>query len=140
MNNQLFKKAFLMCSLPNLIKLFCTALIPFTQGATMYISSISLVTLLALFPDQIAIGLRLALISAVVFSWVMVILLSIISIKSEKTLIPLSVFSMILAIFDCVIPMVYSTIEAKIYAIVVSSVIILLNVFFLKNARYNLHK
>lgn len=129
-----------MCSLPNLIKLFCTALIPFTQGATMYISSISLVTLLALFPDQIAIGLRLALISAVVFSWVMVILLSIISIKSEKTLIPLSVFSMILAIFDCVIPMVYSTIEAKIYAIVVSSAIILLNVFFLKNARYNLHK
>lgn len=106
----------------------------------MYISSISLVTLLALFPDQIAIGLRLALISAVVFSWVMVILLSIISIKSEKTLIPLSVFSMILAIFDCVIPMVYSTIEAKIYAIVVSSAIILLNVFFLKNARYNLHK
>lgn len=129
-----------MCSLPNLIKLFCTALIPFTQGATMYISSISLVTLLALFPDQIAIGLRLALISAVVFSWVMVILLSIISIKSEKTLIPLSVFSMILAIFDCVIPMVYSTIEAKIYAIVVSSAIIILNVFFLKNARYNLHK
>jgi hypothetical protein len=129
-----------MCSLPNLIKLFCTALIPFTQGATMYLSSISLVTLLALFPDQIAIGLRLALISAVVFSWVMVILLSIISIKSEKTLIPLSVFSMILAIFDCVIPMVYSTIEAKIYAIVVSSAIILLNVFFLKNARYNLHK
>ena len=129
-----------MCSLPNLIKLFCTALIPFTQGATMYISSISLVTLLALFPDQIAIGLRLALISAVVFSWVMVILLSIISIKSEKTLIPLSVFSMILAIFDCVIPMVYSTIEAKIYAIVVSSAIILLNVFFLENARYNLHK
>lgn len=129
-----------MCFLPNLIKLFCTALIPFTQGATMYISSISLVTLLALFPDQIAIGLRLALISAVVFSWVMVILLSIISIKSEKTLIPLSVFSMILAIFDCVIPMVYSTIEAKIYAIVVSSAIILLNVFFLKNARYNLHK
>ena len=128
-----------MCSLPNLIKLFCTALIPFTQGATMYISSISLVTLLALFPDQIAIGLRFALISAVVFSWVMVILLSIISIKSEKTLIPLSVFSMILAIFDCVIPMVYSTIEAKIYAIVVSSAIILLNVFFLKNARYNLH-
>ena len=95
MNNQLFKKAFLMCFLPNLIKLFCTALIPFTQGATMYISSISLVTLLALFPDQIAIGLRLALISAVVFSWVMIILLSIISIKSEKTLIPLSVFSMI---------------------------------------------
>ena len=140
MNNQLFKKAFLMCSLPNLIKLFCTVLIPFTQGATMYISSISLVTLLALFPDQIAIGLRLALISAVVFSWVMVILLSIISIKSEKTLIPLSVFSMILAIFDCVIPMVYSTIEAKIYAIVVSSAIILLNVFFLKNAKYNLHK
>lgn len=140
MNNQLFKKAFLMCFLPNLIKLFCTALIPFTQGATMYISSISLVTLLALFPDQIAIGLRLALISAVVFSWVMVILLSIISIKSEKTLIPLSVFSMILAIFDCVIPMVYSTIEAKIYAIVVSSAIILLNVFFLKNAKYNLHK
>ena len=129
-----------MCSLPNLIKLFCTALIPFTQGATMYISSISLVTLLALFPDQIAIGLRFALISAVVFSWVMVILLSIISIKSEKTLIPLSVFSMILAIFDCVIPMVYSTIEAKIYAIVVSSAIILLNVFFLKNAKYNLHK
>lgn len=140
MNNQLLKKAFLMCSLPNLIKLFCTALIPFTQGATMYISSISLVTLLTLFPDQIAIGLRLALISAVVFSWVMVILLSIISIKSKKTLIPLSVFSMILAIFDCVIPMVYSTIEAKIYAIVVSSAIILLNVFFLKNARYNLHK
>ena len=129
-----------MCSLPNLIKLFCTALIPFTQGATMYISSISLVTLLALFPDQIAIGLRLALISAVVFSWVMVILLSIISIKSEKTLIPLSVFSMILAIFDCVIPMVYSTIEAKICAIIVSSAIILLNAFFLKNARYNLHK
>ena len=140
MNKRLFKKAFLMCSLPNLIKLFCTALIPFTQGATMYISSISLVTLLALFPDQIAIGLRLALISAVVFSWVMVILLSIISIKSKKTLIPLSVFSMILAIFDCVIPMVYSTIEAKIYAIVVSSAIILLNVFFLKNAKYNLHK
>jgi hypothetical protein len=70
----------------------------------------------------------------------MVILLSIISIKSEKTLIPLSVFSMILAIFDCVISMVYSTIEAKIYAIVVSSAIMLLNVFFLKNARYNLHK
>lgn len=117
--------------LANIVKILCTILIPFTNGATMYLSSYSVVVLLTLFSDQIGFTSRIVLLSMVALLWITIIILSFISVKNREIQMVLSIFSIILAIFDCALPMVFSGVEAKALSLLVSSIIIMLNVSFL---------
>lgn len=117
--------------LANIVRILCTILIPFTNGATMYLSSYSVVVLLTLFSDQIGFTSRIVLLSMVALLWITIIILSFISVKNREIQMVLSIFSIILAIFDCALPMVFSGVEAKALSLLVSSIIIMLNVSFL---------
>ncbi len=124
---------FSLCYTANIVKLVCTLMIPFTNGITMYASSFSVLVLLALFPDQILPAARLVLLSIVAILWILIIVMSIISIRNQKSRIILSILSIIMAIFDCVLPIIFSTTEAKIVSLVLSLIIIILNVSFIAN-------
>ena len=126
-------KVFSLCYLANVVKIICTLMIPFTNGVTMYASSFSILVLLALFPDQILLTTRLVLLSIVAILWILIIVMSIISIRSQKSRIILSILSIIMAIFDCVLPIIFSTMEAKIASLVLSLIIITLNISFITN-------
>ncbi len=126
-------KVFSLCYLANVVKIICTLMIPFTNGMTMYASSFSILVLLALFPDQILLATRLVLISIVAILWILIIVMSIISIRNQKSRIILSILSIIMAIFDCVLPIIFSTMEAKIASLVLSLIIIALNIRFITN-------
>lgn len=126
-------KVFSLCYLANVIKIICTLMIPFTNGMTMYASSFSIIVLLALFPDQILLATRLVLLSIVAILWILIIVMSIISIRNQKSRIILSILSIIMAIFDCVLPIIFSTMEAKIASLVLSLIIITLNIRFITN-------
>ena len=133
-------KAFYLCYFANVVKIICTLMIPFTNGITMYASSFSIPILLALFPDQIPLSTRLVLLSIVAILWMLIIVLSIISIRNQKSRIILSVFSIIIAIFDCVLPIIFSTIEAKISSLVLSLIIITLNISFVTDNVAHINK
>lgn len=126
-------KVFSLCYLANVVKIICTLMIPFTNGMTMYASSFSIIVLLALFPDQILLATRMVLLSIVAILWILIIVMSIISIRNQKSRIILSILSIIMAIFDCVLPIIFSTMEAKIASLVLSLIIIALNVRFITN-------
>ena len=128
---------FILLYTVNIIKIICTFLIPFTNGNTLYFSIYSLPILLLLGSDQIEFVLRITLIITVLIIWLLIIIFSILSIKRKENRDLLSIFSIIASLFDCILPMIFSTIQVKILAFIICFVIFMINVGFLSKKTPN---
>lgn len=111
----------------NFLKIFCTLLFPFTRGATLNFSIISPIILLIVDQNQINVVVRWVCLVTIAFIWLAIILFTILCFI-KKTRIILNILSVSAALFDCLIPMIFSTSQAKIVYLLGSSIIIFVNV------------
>lgn len=109
------------------VKFISTLLIPFTQGLTMYFSNVSALTLLVLQSDQISLTCRMIALIAILITWIVIFVTSILGIKIKGARLFVYVCSIILATFDCVIPMIFAELDMKIVCLCFSLVVIFVN-------------
>lgn len=117
----------ILCYLINVLKLLCTFLIPFTNGATMYFSIGSFPILLLLGVEQIALHVRLALLIVLILIWCLIIIISLLGLRNKKAMVILFILSIIAATFDLALPLIYSYSYFKIIQTLSSLIIILIN-------------
>ena len=113
-------------------RMLCTPLMLFTEGATKnFVSESIFIWLLATYEFPLPPILWILGLVIIVGLWITIIMSSIMGIKNKKAR-RISILSiMVLAVFDCILPIIYSDITIKINSSIISAVIILLGVFCL---------
>ena len=112
----------------NFVRIICTILAILYGFDTMYFSILSIFVLLASIIDQTLVAVKLICLLIILLMWIAIILLSFVCIKYRKFLSNLFILSIIAALFDCVLTMIFSTLGAKICGMVIFVLALTVNV------------
>jgi len=126
-----------MTYLINIVKVLCTVLIPFTQGDTAGFSVSSLLVMLLIDNSIISMVVRITVICIILLIWLAIIVLSVIGIKQERVRVPLFALSIIAALFDCVVPLMFSAPEFYVTCVAFSAFTIAVNLLCIINHARN---